>query len=546
VSKIEGAVAAWVTLCATLMVLLCWIGIVRDYHPLPFWDSWDSLVPFVLEFPAQNWGDRFNSLVEQHNEHRILLTRLLFLADGALFNSSFVLLYAFNALIPLLGVWVMVRTAAGESRFVKWIIAGLSCGFLFLLLQRENFGWEFQSQFFLAFYLPLLGYFLVFRLWSDALWKNAVLVGSTALMCMFTMANGALYAVPIALFFVWKRETRALALISAGFVALILVVYLRVLPYDDNPHHGSFARDVLPYLARYVAFVLTYIGRPFTGMEQVMQAFGLLFVLLTLRLTWQALRRDSLVDPRNALLLFILYYLMTVAVTGIGRVNFGVIQALSGRYLTPTLLAWLCLVVLGLLNMSSTRWKRLVYFGVLPVIALAGVSAQHDEYKETGNRDAERDRARLALHMGAADADAMEILHPSVELVIAEFERSRLAGLHFTVPPEAWTRLGDPVTATSDCDGGVLSVERLDGDFVRINGWIVGSGDSEEEPAPVIVADGRIVGLSVIGQHLAEAPERFRNRGFVAYVPNFALAEGIAIHGSATAGACALPLDIAN
>ena len=495
-------------------------------------------MPFVLQYPDATFGEKLSSLVGQHNEHRFFFTRLLFLADNALFDSSFVLLYTFNAVIPLLGVWIVLKCCDERRPLVRAVIIASCLCFLYHLFQRENFTWEFQSQFFLAYYLPLLGYYLIIRFWTDSLLKNAIMVAVAALMCAFTMANGVVFALPLALLFMWNRETRPIAFVALAVLVAVLTLYLFILPYAGNPDHGSFTKDVLPNLGRYILYILTYIGSPFG--EEVL--FGSIFVLCFVRLLWLSLTRESLIDLRNVLLLYILFYGATAAVTGIGRVNFGVEQALESRYLTPTLLAWLCLLILGLLRIETAKWHRRIYNGVLPFLAVVALVTQYDKFKEVGLHGVERDTARLALYLGIEDEVAIERVYPRAESPIATFARSKEAGLHFTQPKEAWTRLGDEASASGTCLGSIEEVTTLSDGVTKITGWIVDPNVGKQPKTPVFVSNGKVAGLGVRGKYIGDAQSEDAFGGFTLYVLASELVEGGTIHSGPSPQACTLSL----
>ena len=253
--------------CAAAIIVLCWIGIAKEYNPIPYWDMWDSTVAFLINFSQGSASERFSLLFDQHNEHRIAWSKLLFLTDYALFNSSFVLLFLFNALLPFLAVWVVTKCASEKSLQVRLNVAAISNCFLFLLIQMENFGWAFQSQFFLAYFFPLLGYYCVIRFWSESNVRNGLIICLAALASAFTMANGALFAFPLAILLVCKNETRLTGGIAGAILVAILLMYLKILPYESNSQHGNFQQSVLNNITGYIDYVLNYIGSPFGGRE---------------------------------------------------------------------------------------------------------------------------------------------------------------------------------------------------------------------------------------------------------------------------------------
>ena len=59
---------------AFAMVLLAMIGGVRRYSPIPFGDMWNGTLGFFVRIQD---GD-YSAWWAQHNEHRIVLARILF------------------------------------------------------------------------------------------------------------------------------------------------------------------------------------------------------------------------------------------------------------------------------------------------------------------------------------------------------------------------------------------------------------------------------------------------------------------------------------
>ncbi len=79
------------------MVVLAAIGCARAYTPIPMWDMWDGTVGFLNQLGDGNdsvwWG--------QFNEHRIVLSRVLFWIDARCFGSKLVFLFVTNYLLVL-------------------------------------------------------------------------------------------------------------------------------------------------------------------------------------------------------------------------------------------------------------------------------------------------------------------------------------------------------------------------------------------------------------------------------------------------------------
>lgn len=100
----------WIFLTAAICFLsLSVVGGITHYSPLFFWDSWECIA-FIDSFSSGNW----QALWAQHNEHRIILTKLLFFLDFLLFKGN---------PAPLI--------------ILNYILVGLSC-FFFIWAWKET------------------------------------------------------------------------------------------------------------------------------------------------------------------------------------------------------------------------------------------------------------------------------------------------------------------------------------------------------------------------------------------------------------------------
>src|SRR5687767_513075 len=65
--------------CPVAFLALALVGGTRHYSPVPFWDMWDSYLGF---FGSTRDGG-FGVWWAQHNEHRIVFSKVLFWLDLA-------------------------------------------------------------------------------------------------------------------------------------------------------------------------------------------------------------------------------------------------------------------------------------------------------------------------------------------------------------------------------------------------------------------------------------------------------------------------------
>ncbi|HEX6812068.1 MAG TPA: hypothetical protein VF384_10635 [Planctomycetota bacterium] len=145
---------AWcaaVGVLAAGMVAWCTLAhVVYVYHPLPWCDYWD----FVCLLPHYLSPDfRLTDLWAQHNEHRILFPRLVFLADALWFGANGVLNVLVSCLIHCGHAALMaVAVAAAMPRGPTLVVAAAAVvASLMFASQSVNLWWTFQVQFVLVY-----------------------------------------------------------------------------------------------------------------------------------------------------------------------------------------------------------------------------------------------------------------------------------------------------------------------------------------------------------------------------------------------------------
>ena len=184
------------TSMAALFVALAIAGAVRAYSPVPYWDMWSGYLPFLDQAASGDWTVWWR----QHNEHRILLTRLLFWMDLRWFGGASWFLLAANYVLIALGAVLACKilrelpVPPGRDADMHALMA-FAVIWLFFWSQWENLTWGFQSQFIMAQMLPLAALYMLYRSLKggSATFALACLLG---LMCAGTMANGIL-ALPL-------------------------------------------------------------------------------------------------------------------------------------------------------------------------------------------------------------------------------------------------------------------------------------------------------------------------------------------------------------
>ena len=543
---------------AVLYWALAIVGGIRAYSPVPFWDMWDGYLGFFVKVSAGDWSAWW----AQHNEHRIVLARVLFWIDLAWLGGAGWFLLLVNYIFLALACFIF-WSALKENCPKNYRFFGL---FLIIWLsswsQANNLTWGFQSQFILAQLLPLAAFFILHR----AVRNHKSSRGSFITACFLgvlslgTMANGVL-ALPLMTIYAaitrmgWRRV-----------VILAVLSCLGLLTYFHNYHspggHGSVFVALRENPLGLLRYVLLYVGGPFyfiTGKGSIIvaEAAGALLIAASVYLAWESLRKIRKSSREVAMLVFILYVGGTALGTAGGRLLFGAEQALSSRYMTPALMAWgALLVILAPKVIRLTQPHRRKVWIPLLGLSLVMLPMQLTALQSQTAALFERDVAALSLEMRIKDQRQIGQIYPSAEWALSLTEVPSTQNLSIfgeKLFKDVREQIGQERVELSgsgrSCHGFVDGIELIEenSQFMRIHGWLF---DQERKAIPkslwIVGHAGKIFGYVLLGQPrpdvAAVIDQHASNAGFKGYF--LTEAQGLPVTLFDPESKCTLPVTL--
>ncbi|MBV9555645.1 MAG: hypothetical protein JO254_01065 [Pseudolabrys sp.] len=522
---VVGALLFW---NAWTFAYVFWIGT----SPVPFADQWDA-----PPFPDQI----VRNLFRLHNEHRPALARLVLLLDWYLADARNVVNAAFiAACYPVFGLTLfkLVNTIVADWRRAG-LFAGLASAIILSVAQWENMLWGFQTHFVGSFVFVLLALYFAARAAPASgspgrKTANVCLCLFASFAAVFSLASGLLVLPFVAaLFFLLGASPRLkYGYILFALAAIAFYFHGFAIP-KDHANPLTSLRD--PWAVGH--FALAYVGSPFarghTEVAAPVGALGLLVLIALIAHAAVALAQEPrlLQAPKGAayivLLLFAVFIFCVGGLTALGRINFGIPEALAPRYATPALFFWATLVAACLVQSDVRRGggsRILRWGGALLGVALATcVALQQRAYvADMYNKKADRFDAAIAYLLGIRNKPTALQLYPVPPVLAAghldePFQRLRRSRKSIFAAEDWAARLGTSLREwksdlSAACRGAIdrrAPVPDQATATSEIAGW---AWDDERKRVPDLIVftdtEGLVIGFAGLGIRRLDVRER--------------------------------------
>ncbi len=431
--------AAWAVLVAPAWLMLGTAHAMwATYSPTPFSDQWSELFSWRQTI-KDGW---LNYLFMQHNEHRILFPRLVFLADLEWLRGRDGLNIVVIGLTQLVGAAFFVQAArTRRPGALELLGAAVALSLLFSLMQWENLFWGFQVQFVGVYAMAAWGLYAFCRASREpqALsWPWLATAVVFLVFATFNMANGVLAGVAMAAVAIVTRRGLVATAAAGAATAALLALYLH--GYHAPGYHAPPSL-ALHHPGRFATYVAAYLGNIWCpGRPPPAALVGLVGMAVTAAML-VVVARDPTRDPaRAALFGLALFVGLSSTMTSLGRLHLGIGQALSSRYMTPTAYFWAAHAVFWTRHPPPVfgRPGRLVLGGALGLALVRLIMLQADGYQQVQGAHERVILASSALLGGIADSDAQHGVYPNLSIVrdvLPFLQRQKLS--LFADPPPA-------------------------------------------------------------------------------------------------------------
>ena len=366
----------WILLYLIPIILLFWV-IYKFSVNVPFWDQWELVLLFE-KFATGNLN--FNDLFTQHNEHRIIFPRIIFIILAFISNWNIKLeiwLSFFLVIITSLAIYKIASANQNQDRTLFHLFNLISLIVLFSLNQYENWLWGFQLAWFLINTCVVVA---VLSLYVPDRWPASVRLFLSAICCFiasFSSAYGLLsWLALMPLVAAVDGNIRGKKIRTLLWIILFIICCsIYSIGYFKPTHHPSlFFLFQEPLNA--VKYFLTLIGSFIGGSINTKIVMGAIFILNFLFFNAYCLKKSNSKLTSNAKPWLSLgwFPVLFAFLTTVGRAGFGLEQATSSRYITVlALLVVANLQMWRLLISDKWIWVRNKPYKLLSVYFLIGI-----------------------------------------------------------------------------------------------------------------------------------------------------------------------------
>lgn len=422
--------------------------------PVPSGDIVDFYDRFFAAGGFSGYG--LADLYQWHNEHRLVLPKLWFLADIAVADARQTLLLVVIAISAVLHAALLAALfrGMGHSTAAAAIAFAVAAAAMLSPVQYENLLNGFQVQFVQVWLFASLAFALI--AWAPVgqerpfgLALCAVGAVVAGLCSSYSMFNGlAVWPILIALV-LWRRlpPVWSAIVISAGGAVLAVECFGFLNRPEGGADLGSGADawTVLRFIARYLTSAIGDIGT--LGQDIV----GLLLVVSVTAAGLRGLVSAERTSPAQMALFAVCAFVMAGAIaTALGRLHIGLGVANTSRYTTPSMVFLVAVGLLVLDLLLRHRPRALVWTLPLYVLLLLMPGNVH-AVRDLKERLTARDLAELAIvsHLAGGYRPRMlaQIYPPLPSRAARVLEDMQAAGLG---PFSVVERFRAPVGAVED------------------------------------------------------------------------------------------------
>lgn len=335
--------------------LLHFSAIVKYAVNVPYWDEWEAFQPTgLLANPS------FSQFFAQHNEHRILttkiLTYLLYEFDGWNIATHQIINFVIYGLTVFFLVYVVRKST---PQLPAWILLCFTV-FLFTTVNWENHFWGFQTQFHFSLLFLFLSVWFLFK--ENQTWSNLIAGVFFTFLLVYSLSGGLVESIALVGIFVLYKALRInksgnkklelfQLVVVAGLICIIISSYF--IGYVKPINHPPYT---FPYEKKFWVYFLNLLSGGFGYKVANILPGSLIFLFTLIPVIGNVYKKRGELENQTWILitLTLCIYASLVSIV-IGRAQFGTGHSKAPRYAE---------VIFMLIPLSIALWSIFLEYNV--------------------------------------------------------------------------------------------------------------------------------------------------------------------------------------
>lgn len=370
-------------------------------------DEWN----LSLFFSQMDMGN-YSSIWSLHNEHRLVLPKIIFYLNNSLGFSTSTIMYLsqilqfFTFLLIVYGINQQESIYGNNKSNLIILFTGL---FIFSIVQSDNILWGFQIQ----WYLCLLGTIIFIY----GITQYRYFITLTGLIIAYLSFSNWVILIPLVFIHIaycififrqynWVKFYFHFSLIL--FMIMILFLYL----YNGASDKGGLIGKLISSPFGFLEYFLAILGGPFSVNLLSSKILGFIFLVITLFLLIKNYQDKKL---KSFSILIIIWLIISSALISLARFEHGAIQALVPRFYTFTLIGWAVL----LYSLFNLYFNNKLFKKAILAFAFILISISYAKGFLLINEDFRVKKAGLDCYRakfikkGSEDSNCLKLLFPS-------------------------------------------------------------------------------------------------------------------------------------
>lgn len=489
--------------------------VLKYYVDVPYWDQW-SLVPLINKYFQGTLT--FQDLWNQHNEHRIIVPKIILLLVAILSDWKIIYELMLNYFFGI-GIFLLItKNINSEIKYERHyhLLLLIISIVIFSPTQWENWLWGWQ----IAIFLNVFCVILAFKFLSNVNFRNFIMAFILGIIATFSYANGLIFWVVGFIMLInakyQKRISYYLLFLWLLFSVLIISVYFY--SYHSTIQEINFYKQPLAY----IKYIFAYLGAPIVNFNYYYSIFfGFVGVSLLSVLSILYIKRGIRVDIVWVALG--LYSILSAFMSSVGRFRFGIEQAMSSRYITISSLLWVSLfiIIFNLEHSGIKIYRKHTAKIILLIITITPLLINFTKSTVEFRKWHEKLMPARNELISSRDYYIMQRLYPDCDVLkemIEIIDKYNISSLreykhfsNYTQLKDSTTIFGRVETITSN-----ESLNNLAHDSIfRISGWAIDPISQMPAKSIIVVCNNNIISRADIADSRRDIVEQFNNYNYI-------------------------------